>query len=58
MNGKKKSLTIPRGYRLKPATHRLIKGVQKELKLSQQEVISSAITYYYNFVKDSKHQRN
>jgi len=57
MNEKKKITTIPKGYRLKPATHRFIKAVQKELNLSQEKVISAAMTFYYNNIKDTKQER-
>jgi hypothetical protein len=55
---KKKILTISKGYRLRPATHKLIKAVQKKLNLSQEKVINSAITYYYESVKNSRNVRN
>ena len=57
MNEKKKITTIPKGYRLKPDTHRFIKAVQKELELSQEKVISAAMMLYYNKVKDTKQEK-
>jgi len=51
MEEKKKVTTISKGYRLKPATHRLIKAVQKRLNLSQEKVIRAAIALYYKNTK-------
>jgi hypothetical protein len=42
-----KDLTIARGYRLKPSTHRLIKKIQTELNLSQDKIISKAVKVFY-----------
>lgn len=47
-----KNPTIPRGYRLKASTHRLIKKVQEELNLSQDKVILRAIKLYYASIKN------
>lgn len=41
--GNKKNITIAKGYRLKPETHKLIKKIQKKLKGSQETVISEAL---------------
>ena len=42
-----KSYTVPKGYRLKPATHRLIEKVQYELKCSKDKIISEAVKLYH-----------
>jgi hypothetical protein len=52
MNGKKKTTTTPKGYRLKPSTHKFIKAVQKEFRLSQEKVISEAVSLFYNHAKE------
>jgi hypothetical protein len=54
MEEKKKISTISKGYRLKPATHRLIKTVQKKLNLSQEKVIRAALRLYCKNVNKSK----
>jgi hypothetical protein len=46
MKGLRTTYTTPKGYRLKPSTHRLIKAMQKELKLSQEKIIRAAIKLY------------
>jgi hypothetical protein len=45
--------TIPRGYRLKASTHKLIKKVQAELNSSQDKVIARAIRLYYGTIKSA-----
>lgn len=42
----RKNNTTPKGYRLRPKTHKLIKKIQKQLKGSQEEVISEALKHY------------
>lgn len=42
----RKNTTVAKGYRLKPQTHKLIKKIQKQLKGSQEEVISEALKHY------------
>ncbi len=42
----RKIYTTPKGYRLRPSTHRQIKNMQKELKLSQEKIIRSAIKLF------------
>jgi len=45
--------TIPRGYRLKASTHKLIKKVQAELNSTQDKVIARAIKLYYGTIKSA-----
>lgn len=40
---KLQQVTVSKGYRLKPATHRLIKRLQHSLNATQEKVISSAV---------------
>jgi hypothetical protein len=47
-----KNSTIPRGYRLKASTHKLIKKVQMELHSSQDKIISRAVKLYYVSIKN------
>ncbi len=49
MNTGKK--TIPRGYRLKESTHKLIKKVQEELNSSQDKDIARAMRLFYGTIK-------
>jgi hypothetical protein len=49
-----KNQTIPRGYRLKESTHRLIKKVQMELNLSQDKVIAKAVRLYYSSTRSNE----
>jgi len=58
MDGKMKTSTIPKGYRLKPSTHKLIKALQKKLKLSQEKVIRTAVRFFYKDIKITKHEIN
>jgi hypothetical protein len=51
MNINKK--TIPRGYRLKESTHKLIKKVQEELNSSQDKVIARAMKLFYGTIKST-----
>lgn len=53
-----KNPTIPRGYRLKASTHKLIKKVQEELNLSQDKVIVRAMRMYYSTVKSASQEKN
>ena len=39
----KKTITVAKGYRLKPETHKMIKQIQKKLKGSQDKIISDAL---------------
>jgi hypothetical protein len=57
MSMKKRRSTVPKGYRLKPGTHRFIKTIQKEFNLSQEKVIKAAITLYYSYIKETKQER-
>ena len=45
--------TIPRGYRLKASTHKLIKKVQEELNSSQDKVIARAMRLFYGTIKNA-----
>ena len=60
----KKNITIPKGYRLKPQTHKLIKKIQKQLNGSQEEIISEALKYYHMQINlksnnnSSKHEKH
>lgn len=47
---KRKSNKIPRGYRLRPSTHKLISKLQLILKYDQDEVISRAVRLYFTEV--------
>jgi len=49
-----KSQTIARGYRLKAATHKLIKKVQDEFNLSQDKVILRAVKLFYKSIKSAE----
>jgi type IV secretory pathway VirB6-like protein len=51
MNIKKN--TIPRGYRLKASTHKLIKKIQEELNSSQDKVIARAMKLFYETIKSA-----
>jgi hypothetical protein len=42
INYNKKTSSTPKGYRLKPATHKLIIKIQRRLKWTQEEVLSKA----------------
>lgn len=47
----RKNITIAKGYRLKPQTHKLIKKIQKQLNGSQEEIISEALMSYCIILK-------
>lgn len=53
MGKKKKISSIARGYRLKPETHRLIKRVKDNLKMSHDKILSDALKVYYFELKKS-----
>jgi hypothetical protein len=55
--GKMKNYTIPRGYRLKISTHRLIKKIQEELNSSQDKIISRAVREYYASRKNANNKK-
>ena len=46
-----KTVKRTRGYRLKPATHRLISKLSEMLEADQDEVISKACRKYYGEVR-------
>ncbi len=48
----KKNVTIPKGYRLKPQTHKLIKKIQKQLNGSQEKILSEALKHYSLILKN------
>jgi hypothetical protein len=50
-NGKVKSITVSKGYRLRPATHQMISMLKAILNNSQDEVISRAIGNLYDEIK-------
>jgi hypothetical protein len=52
----RKNITIAKGYRLKPQTHKLIKKIQKQLKGSQEEIISEALKSYSIKLRNGKNQ--
>ena len=54
---KMKTTTVPKGYRLKPATHELIEKVQHELKCSKDKVLSEAVKLYHNEIKNKKYNK-
>lgn len=39
--------TVPRGYRLKPQTHKLIAKIQRIMNASAEEVINTACRKHY-----------
>jgi hypothetical protein len=47
MHFKKKSQKISKGYRLKPATHRIIYRIQEVISGDQDEAIAKACRMYY-----------
>jgi hypothetical protein len=49
--GKTNIQTISKGYRLKPATHNMIRRMQIKLDSTQDKVISSALKLYYLHLK-------
>jgi hypothetical protein len=51
-----KSNKVSKGYRLKPATHRLIEKVQYKFKCSKDTVISEAVKLYYKEVKKTNNK--
>jgi hypothetical protein len=50
-NGKIKSITVSKGYRLRPSTHQMISMLKAILNNSQDEVISRAIGNLYAEIK-------
>ena len=53
-----KTSTVPKGYRLKPATHRLIEKLQYKLKCSKDKIISEAVELYYKEAIKLKSKNN
>ena len=53
-----KTNTVPKGYRLRPETHRLIEKVQYELRCSKDKVISEAVKLYHKEVKKTNNKNN
>ncbi len=47
----KRVKTVPRGYRLKPETHKLIARIQKLMNASAEEVINEACRKHYEELK-------
>jgi len=41
-----------KGYRLRPATHKMIKKIQAELNTTQDRVVSSALKMYNIHIKN------
>jgi len=53
---KKKTSKVPKGYRLKPSTHKLINRIQEIIQADQDKAISSACRMYYReLLKRSQH---
>jgi plasmid maintenance system killer protein len=50
----KRVKTIPRGYRLKPDTHKLIAKIQRLMKASADEVINVSCSKQYEKLKDQQ----
>ncbi len=46
-----KTITISKGYRLKPDTHELIEIVRQELKCSKEKVLREAIELYHGEIR-------
>jgi hypothetical protein len=44
---KKKINKVPKGYRLKPSTHKLINKIQEIIQADQDKAISSACRMFY-----------
>ncbi len=44
---KKKTSKVPRGYRLKPSTHKLINRIQEMIQADQDKTIASACRMFY-----------
>src|SRR4030095_6447246 len=53
-----KKNTVSKGYRLKPATHKLIKKVQRLLNTSQDTVISTAVKNLANKFRSNNKESN
>jgi hypothetical protein len=49
--GKINKVTVSKGYRLKPATHSMVKKIQIQLNSTQDKVKSSALNLYYLHLK-------
>ncbi len=52
----KRVKTVPRGYRLKPETHKLIARIQRLMKASAEEVINTACRKHYEELKEAVQQ--
>jgi retron-type reverse transcriptase len=44
---KKKTSKVPKGYRLKPSTHKLISKIQEMIQSDQDKAVSSACRMFY-----------
>jgi hypothetical protein len=51
--GVKNSGTVSKGYRLRPATHNMIKKMQTRLSSTQEKIISSALKLYSEYIKEN-----
>jgi hypothetical protein len=55
----KKNLKVSKGYRLKPATHKLIRTIQELMGSNQDEVIGKACRFFYEEItKNINNKRN
>lgn len=52
LSNKKKSNKKSKGYRLEPATHKLISEMCRILKADQNEVLTLACRNYYSIIKE------
>lgn len=50
----RKAITVAKGYRLKPETHKLIKKIQKKLNGSQETVLSEALRNYVKIISKTE----
>lgn len=54
----KRIKTVPRGYRLKPETHKLIARIQKLMNAKADEVINTACKKHYENIKNISNNIN
>lgn len=54
----KRTKTVPRGYRLKPETHKLIARIQRIMKASADEVINKACSQYFEEINNLSGKSN
>jgi hypothetical protein len=54
----KRVKTVPRGYRLKPETHKLIARIQKLMNANADEVINTACKKHYESIKNINNHIN